>query len=237
MQVIVFDLWGDLGHFRKFFTTSSPLTFAFPPPPTVAGILGAIYGTDKMQGFSIRNRYLEVFGYEKCRIAVRIMRPIEKIRLAINLLDTKESPNNFRTQVKTEFLKNPRYRLYVYHQDEKVRRQLEENLKNHAPVYTVSLGLANLLANFEYVGTLTGNEREGRGEAVAVHSVVPVEQTKGIVFEEGRKYFKEVVPVAMQPDRLVTQFTTVVYDPDGQTLTVRPHQWIELENGEHVLFF
>lgn len=237
MQVIVFDLWGDLGHFRKFFTTSLPLTFPFPPPPTIAGILGAIYGTDKMEGFSTRNRYLEVFGYEKCRVAVRIMQPIEKIRLAINLLDTKESPNNFRTQVRTEFLKNPGYRIYIYHKDEGVRRQLEENLKSHAPVYTVSLGLANLLANFEYVGTLAGEERNGRGETVEIHSVVPVEQTQGIVFEEGKRYFKEVIPVAMQPDRVVTRYDTVVYDPDGKPLTVKPHQWIELENGEHVMFF
>jgi len=47
MKVLVFDIWGDYGHFRKFYTTTSPLTFSFPPPPTIAGILGAIYGTDK----------------------------------------------------------------------------------------------------------------------------------------------------------------------------------------------
>jgi len=38
METLVFDVKGDLGHFRKFYTTSSPLTFSFPPPPTVRGI-------------------------------------------------------------------------------------------------------------------------------------------------------------------------------------------------------
>ncbi|MFB3896899.1 MAG: CRISPR-associated protein Cas5, partial [bacterium] len=32
MKILVFDIWGDLGHFRKFYTTTSPLSFSFPPP-------------------------------------------------------------------------------------------------------------------------------------------------------------------------------------------------------------
>lgn len=47
MKVLAFDIWADYAHFRKFYTTTSPLTFSFPPPPTIAGILGAIYGTEK----------------------------------------------------------------------------------------------------------------------------------------------------------------------------------------------
>ena len=47
MKVLVFDIYGDLAHFRKFYTTSSPLTFPFPPPSTIKGMLGAIIGVDK----------------------------------------------------------------------------------------------------------------------------------------------------------------------------------------------
>ena len=47
MKVLVFDIWADYGHFRKFYTTTSPLTFSFPAPSTIAGILGAIYGAGK----------------------------------------------------------------------------------------------------------------------------------------------------------------------------------------------
>ena len=79
MKVLIFDIWGDFGHFRKFYTTSSPLSFSFPPPPTIAGILGAIYGTDKF-----KNEYLRVFNYKNCRIALKILNPIKKIRMLEN---------------------------------------------------------------------------------------------------------------------------------------------------------
>ncbi len=38
-SVLIFNLWGDLGHFKKPYTTTSPLSFAFPPRPTLAGII------------------------------------------------------------------------------------------------------------------------------------------------------------------------------------------------------
>jgi CRISPR-associated protein Cas5h len=71
MKVLTFDLYGDFAHFRKYFTTTSPLTFSFPPPPTISGILGAIYGTPK-------NENQEVFGYENCKIALQIQKPVKK---------------------------------------------------------------------------------------------------------------------------------------------------------------
>lgn len=46
-SILVFDLWGDLGHFKKPYTTTSPLSYAFPPRPTVAGIISAIVGLKK----------------------------------------------------------------------------------------------------------------------------------------------------------------------------------------------
>ncbi|WP_231717005.1 CRISPR-associated protein Cas5 [Desulfosarcina ovata] len=48
-RVLAFKLWGDYGHFRKYYTTTSPLTFEFPPPTSVVGIVSAIIGLDKEQ--------------------------------------------------------------------------------------------------------------------------------------------------------------------------------------------
>jgi len=84
MKVLVFDIYGDYGHFRKFYTTTSPLTFSFPPPPTIAGILGAIYGADKSE-------YLKIFGYDFCKTALKIVNPIKKVRMGINLINTKDN--------------------------------------------------------------------------------------------------------------------------------------------------
>ena len=156
MKILGFDIWGDFGHFRKFYTTTSPLTFSFLPPPTIAGILGAIYGTDKNT-----NEYLRVFGYDKCRIAIQILSAVKKVRMGLNFLETKGtnlklpmSDKNLapRTQIRTEFLKDPRFRIYVRHEDNDVFDDLCKNIKEHLSVYTVSLGLSELLADFTYVG-------------------------------------------------------------------------------------
>ena len=46
MKCLVFDIKGDYGHFKKYYTTSSPLTFSIPRT-TVSGMIGALIGLDK----------------------------------------------------------------------------------------------------------------------------------------------------------------------------------------------
>ncbi len=106
MKILVFDIFGDYGHFRKFFTTSSPLTFSLPPPPTIYGLLGAISGQDKRE-------YLSIFS-EKTKISIQFLRPIKKTRMGLNLVETKGtglkkplSCKNPRTQILTEFVGDP----------------------------------------------------------------------------------------------------------------------------------
>ena len=82
MKVLVFDVWADYGHFRKYYTTSSPLTFSIPPPPTVAGMLGAIVG-------SPRDRYLVDFSMGQLLLGIGIPRPTRKTRMGIKLANTK----------------------------------------------------------------------------------------------------------------------------------------------------
>ena len=129
MKALVFDIKGDYGHFRKFYTTSSPLTFSIPPRTTVCGIIGALIGLDKKE-------YLKYFKKEEAKIAIQILQPINKTRLSINLIDTKKAKEYYskiekRTQVTYELLKNPSYRIYFYHSNKelykKVKLFLEEN--------------------------------------------------------------------------------------------------------------
>jgi len=242
MKVLTFEIWGDFGHFRKFYTTTSPLTFSFPPPPTIAGILGAIYGTDKNT-----NKYLNVFGDYKCKIALRILTPVKKVRMGLNLLETKGtnlklpmSDKNLapRTQIRTEFLKDPRFRLYVSHGDKNVFENLCNNVKEHQSVYTVSLGLSELLANFRYNGVydyeeITNRQAVGLSTAITMGNLVQ----NGLEIETGKKYFKEKIPIIMNQDRVVEKYEDVIFEPDGKTIMVAAKIFLKLENGENIAFF
>lgn len=243
MKVLVFDIWGDYAHFRKFYTTTSPLTFSFPPPPTIAGILGAIYGTDK----NTNNEYLDKFSYEKCKVAVRIMVPIKKVRMGLNLLETKGtnlkvpmSDKNLepRTQIRTEFLKEPKFRIYVFHEEEKIFEDLIEKIKNHKTIYTVSLGLSELIANFSFVGVLNF-EHAHDDKPIDLNSVFTITNLlkNGLIIEEGKKYFKEKIPVVMRQDRVVKRYEDVIFEPDGKTIKAKVKNYFKLENGENIVFF
>ncbi|MFQ3573538.1 MAG: type I-B CRISPR-associated protein Cas5b [Thermodesulfovibrionales bacterium] len=242
MKVLVFDIWGDYGHFRKFYTTTSPLTFSFPPPPTIAGVLGAIYGTDKNS-----NEYLKVFGTEKCKIALQILSPVKKIRMGLNLLETKGtnlrlpmSDKNLahRTQIRTEFLKDPCFRIYISHEDEKVFNKLSEGIENHWSVYTVSLGLSELLADFKYVGVYDA-EMIVNGEASELFTIVMMDNLiqDGLEIEPGKKYFREKMPIVMNQDRVVKRYNDVIFEPDGKTIKAKVKNYYRLENGENITFF
>jgi CRISPR-associated protein Cas5h len=62
---LVVDVWSDYAHFRKPYTTSSPLTFAFPPRTALAGLVAAIVGLGKEE-------YLEHFTRDKASLAVAL---------------------------------------------------------------------------------------------------------------------------------------------------------------------
>lgn len=236
MKVLVFDIWGDYGHFRKFYTTSSPLTFSFPPPPTVYGLLGAISGKDKM-------RYLDIFN-EKTKIGIQFLKPIRKVRMGINLVETKGtglkrplSCKNPRTQILTEFVKEPRYRIFVSHTNDGILSDLAEKIKGHKTIYTISLGLSELLADFSFIGLVNAEEKQNTG-FIDIFTVVPFSliQRNGVKVEEGKKYIKEKIPAEMKPERIVTRYEDVLFDIDGKSLQVNVQKYWELENGTKITF-
>lgn len=240
MKIIVFDIWGDYGHFRKFYTTTSPLTFSFPPPPTVAGILGAIYGTDKKN-----NEYLDIFSYEKCKISLIILNPIKKVRMGLNLLETKGknlecpmSDKNLapRTQIRTEFLKEPCFRIYFTHSDQKVFNKIKYNLENHCCEFTISMGLSELLANFNFIGVFNAEEITDYKE-VELSSVIVEDLLIKIFPEPGKRYFKEKIPLIMNTDRIVKRYGYVIFESQGKTIKAKVKNYYRLENGENFTFF
>ena len=239
MKFTVFDIFGEYAHFKKFYTTSSPLTFPFPPPSTVAGMLAAICGIDKKE-------YLEIFTSQRFRCAIRIISPIKKIRFGINHINTKgnawrlidKKNHEPRTQIRTEFIKSPRYRIYFHHTDSEIFQKITNYLQNHWIYYTFALGLSELLGDFSWVGILDGNELKFENQT-SIHSVIPLSQIafNQLKIEEGRRYFRERVPVAMTAERIVTRYEDVLFEAGGNDITLGRGTCIGLENGDNIILF
>ncbi|MEO0272700.1 MAG: type I-B CRISPR-associated protein Cas5b [candidate division WOR-3 bacterium] len=258
MKVITFDIWGRFGHFRKFYTTTSPLTFSFPPPSTIAGIITAILGHDVLSQKGKTNEYLELFSPEKSLIGLKIVNPIKRVRMGTNLINTKDgyfkpvkrAKREPRIQVLMEFIKEPRYTIYVYHTDEKIMEKLEQNLISHKTYYTPSLGLSQLLCNFAYNGTyhaepIESDEFLDIKTPVLISNLKPLQgsncSSQSIEFESGKKYLKEMIPIEMNSDRIVKKYEEVIFEETGKTIRARVKRAYRLKNEdgeeEFITFF
>lgn len=229
-RVLVFDIWGDYAHFKKYYTTTSPLSFSFPPRTTVAGIISAIIGLDK-------NEYLKFFAKKDASIGLRICQPIKKVRIAENLIDTKTAISmgkiKNRTQIRFEFLKDPKYRVYINHSDKDMYTKLKDYLKSHKSVFTLSLGLSENLANFEYIGEFLASNKTGQQQ---IDSVIPVDCIIGdrVDFGENGEYFTSTIPVEMSPERIVSEYREVLFERNGRKIKVDIKEYWALSNGENI---
>jgi len=232
-KVMVFDVWGDYAHFRKNYSTSSPLTHSFPPRTAICGLMGAIAGLDKRD-------YFRHFLKDDAKIACRILAPIKKVRVGENLIDTKSAVKMHliknRTQIRFEFVKDPRYRIYCSHSDEGIYAKLKELISGHRTVYTPSLGLSQLICNFEYSGEYRLHKSEV-DEIQTIESVVPGRCLLGSPdFEDGKEYFSEVMPTEMGEGREVKEYGEVLFERNGHAIRAKTKDLWELENGERILF-
>jgi CRISPR-associated protein Cas5h len=228
-RVIVFDVWGDYAHFRKNYSTSSPLTYSFPPRTALSGLIGAIAGLDKTD-------YFRQFFRDIAKIGCKIMKPVKKVRIGENLIDTKSAVKMHliknRTQIRFEFVKDPKYRVYFSHSDEQFYKKLKDLLSSHQSVYTPCLGLSQLICNFEFVGEF---DLKASGEDVqTIDSVVPGKFIQEPEFEEGNEYFSEVMPCEMGEAREVTDYREILFERNGKSIKAKAKELWELKNGERI---
>jgi len=235
-KFIIFDICGDYGHFKKYYTTSSPLTFSIPPRTAIIGLIGAIIGLEKDQ-------YLSLMTKDKADIAIRIINPIKKIRMIQNLIDTKggywkpvkRGNLTGRTPVRFEYLKGPKFRIYFTHSDGEVYNSLKESLKNHKSVYTPCLGLSELIADFEFIDEVSVVRNFIREDFIDICSVIPLDTLREIDLLPNRKYFKERIPVEMLTGRIVTEYREVIYEINGNSIRAKVENALFLSNNDVII--
>lgn len=232
MKVLVFDVWGEFGHFRKHYTTTSPLSFSIPPRTAITGMVGAIIGLGK-------DEYLQHFSKNEANIAVKIINPIKKTRIAENLIDTKKaqmmSRIKNRTQIRFEVLKDVKYRIYFSHTSEELYNKLHQFLKEHKSVYTLCLGLSEHIANYEFIGEMEA-ESEFADSEVEIHSIIPERELVNINFESDKEYFSETIPIEMLSNREVVEYGKVLFERNAKSILANVNNVWRLENGEGIIF-
>lgn len=227
-KVLVFDIWGDYGHFRRFYTTTSPLTFLIPPRTALCGLIGAIIGLEKEN-----NEYLQYFTRDKAFIGLRLLSPVKKVMIAENLIHTKNAKGigmnliagrEGRCRIGFEFIKDPKYRIYFYHTDETIYQKVKENLKLHKSIYTPCLGLSENIANFKFIDEFDIKTNISNGKYIKIYSLLPSEKIAdedGINFNLPGEYFSIRVPVELNTERVVTKYGDILFERNGEPIEVK----------------
>ena len=231
-KVLVFDIWGEYAHFRKYYTTTSPLSYSIPPRTAITGLIGAIIGLGK-------NEYLKHFTKSQAFIAVRLLEPIKKVRIAENLIDTSSvsTMNRIknRTRIRFEFIKDARYRIYFYHTNKEIYSQTKEYIIAHKCVYTPCLGLSEHIANFECVGEMNMHHVIPNGFNI-ISSAIPENLIEEIDFGQNGEYSSETMPIEMDTDRTVIEYSNILFERNGRTIRAKLKEFWELDNGEKLVF-
>jgi len=233
-RFVLFDVWADYAHFRKYYTTSSPLTFSVPPRTALIGLIGAILGLEKYE-------YLSRMTKDMCDIAIRILAPVKKVRMGQNLINTKDGywvpvARGFhepRTQLRFEYLKDPKFRIYFRCSDDAMQEELLNKLSEHKSIYTPCLGLSELLANFSFEGAFLVSRTLSDTDFLDVNTVLPIDLVDKLeIIQPGRKFFKECIPAEMLPGRIVTEYREVVYEVEGKPIKAKLKAGFVLENDD-----
>lgn len=224
---IIFDISAEYGHFRKFNTTTSPLTYSIPTPSSITGLVGAILGIEredhkkniKEHGESLRL----VFSPEFTRIGIRVLSKITKVNIGFNLLDTG-SPQSFfnianRTQIEYELLKNPSYRIYLDWEHPR-RDELIQRIKNKQFHFNPYLGLSQFTTDVIWVGERVAKRIEGN-EFIPFHSVINLsllnKDENPIDFElmNTQQIQVETIPIEMLHNRVITRYAEILVETSG----------------------
>ena len=221
MEMAVFDIWGDYGHFRRGYTTTSPLTYPFPSRTTIAGIIAAILGME-------RDTYYNIFDETNSLFALQILNPIKKVTFNQNLIDTKTGyflwdNNGQRTQIPFEYLKNPKYRIFIWIKDNELFKRLCNCVQQRKTVYTLYMGITEHIAQYAPYkdGCIKAERREAK-DKVEIDSIIPLPAKLNVYnLNSGLVVGYTKVPGFFEnKERIIQKYIEFYYEENGKPLEI-----------------
>lgn len=233
-RLLIFDLKGQLGHFRKFYTTSSSLTYTFPPRTVVTGLIAGILGRE-------RDTYYEEFSIGNCKVGISIRTAVRKIMQSVNYTRTKKEdgfsslegvirsfigrkitsyPTPIELVMSADDSREISYRIYFYHQDDNLMEEICERVIQGRFAYPPYLGLSEFLGKVEFIAFV--NEEHMKvfhahqfGKIATVCNFHMIEELE---FEDENntfQYIEEKMPLEFAPGREIRQKASFLHEQKG----------------------
>jgi CRISPR-associated protein Cas5h len=248
-EILIFDISSEYGHFRKYNTTTSPLTYSIPTRTAIGGILGAILGMEREISDGVYPYgaipVQEFFSKQNSDIAVQIVNPVKKENVGINLINTKSSFYDLskvgRTQIEFELLKDLKFRVFLsLNSEQKVFNELVERIKVKNHYFSPYLGLAQFTATIDFVNVVqseyTENTSQKYIEIITAVNLSKVKSENPIEFNYLAMYSANNMPIEMNRNREVQEYSEVLIEKNGQPIKTKVENYYKIENYGNILF-
>ena len=248
-EILIFDISSEFGHFRKYNTTTSPLSYSIPTRTAVAGILGAILGMEREVADGVypdgATPVQEFFSKSNSDIAVQILNPVKKENVAMNLINTKTSFYDLtragRTQIEFELVKNVKYRIFfALNNNQLVFNELVERIKTKSHHFSPYLGLAQFTATIDFVDVKQAEPRENKEKNfIDIITAVNLLKTIGeqpVEFDYSAMYSANNMPIEMNRNREIQEFSEVLIEKNGLPVKAKVKDYYIIENCGNILF-
>lgn len=206
-----------MAHFRNIETNSSSLSYSFPPPTTIRGMIAAILGLE-------RESYFETFSIENSFAAIKCLSKNRKIIQTLNFQTYKEDQI---TQIPQEIIvpeeKNGNicYRIFFAVENKELQEQLKKLVSNNKQIYPVSMGIASFICSVKYIGEYVV-EKVKAGEKRIMESVTCLDNNYMEVVDWGTntKIFHENMRRYFLPERKPGDMIVLANIVEG-TITIK----------------
>lgn len=251
-EILIFDISSEYGHFRKYNTTTSPLSYSIPTRTAIAGILGAMLGMVREMADGVYPDgaipVQEFFSKANCDIAVQIINAVKKENVATNLVNTAGAREHFynlskggRTQIEFELVKNVKYRIFfALNNNEAVFSELAERIKSKKHHFSPYLGLAQFTATIDFVDIKQAIPMENREDNYTdIITAVNLSKTMGeqpIEFDYSAMYSANNMPIEMNRNREVQEYSEVLIEKNGLPVKVKLKDYYKIEDYGNILF-
>lgn len=240
MKVLVFDIYGDYAHYKKIYATTTAITYPIPTKTAMFGYIWAIACIEKSED---KNKYLNYFSDKQCRIGIEIRNSILMQRINTNLRAVLGRMNvgGNRKPTMIEYIYKPKYRIYLYHSNDKLYEKLKYNLQNHLTEFTPTLGLASLISNFSFIGEFNAKQSFTK-DSVIVSTIIPkrkfIDFDKAVLLKNENEIIEQsMYPIEMDIERNVIERDDVLLDRKCKAITAYLKEYYEIKNLTNVVLF
>lgn len=237
-KILIFDIKGPMAHFRKYYTSSSSLSYLFPPRTVIVGLIAGLLGLpSEIHANEKENVFYERFDEKSSLVGVSLRAEIRRMMQKINYLATDDFPKTpaklllkmiggeiGHTQIPLEILLSEEeneisYRIYFYHVDKGIYDGLKDRLEKQMFVYPPYMGITEFLASIDYVSEGTISKSPKR--EVELNSVCKLKDIELNFSGKNLQYITQKMPTGFLNDRTPKKPEEYVTEIKGKVMKVK----------------